>query len=137
RAVFDAWNAGDMDQFRDIYDPNVVMQTVPDWPEPGPYVGREAVMGFFMALRDSLDFDAVEPNTDFIDVAAHVLVRHTWRGLGRGRKMNGGTTIICAGRGGKIIYLEYLGDHAEALKAGGGGGWATVGSGSHPPGARR
>jgi ketosteroid isomerase-like protein len=34
KAAFDAWNAGDMDRLRDSYDPNVVMQTVPDWPEP-------------------------------------------------------------------------------------------------------
>ena len=76
-AVFDAWNAGDMDAFRDLYDPSVVMQTVPDWPEPGPYVGREAVMVFFKRLREAWDFDAVEPNKGLIEVADHVLVRHT------------------------------------------------------------
>ena len=40
KAAFDAWNAGDMDRFRDLYDPNVVLHMLPDWPEPGPYAGR-------------------------------------------------------------------------------------------------
>src|SRR5881394_789872 len=106
-----------MDRFREMYDPNVVLQTVPNWPEPGPYVGREAVMGFFKRLRDSWDFDAVAPNTDFIEVADHVLVRHTWRGLGRGPEMNMATTVIFTLRRGKVIYHEYFWDHAEALEA--------------------
>jgi len=117
RAVFDAWNAGDMDRLRDRYDPNVVMQTVPDWPEPGPYVGREAVMRFFKQLRETWDFDAIEPSTDFTEVADHVLVRHTWRGLGRGPDANIATTIIVTLRRGKVIYHEYFWDHTEALKA--------------------
>jgi ketosteroid isomerase-like protein len=117
RRGFDAWNAGDMDHFRDLYDPHVVMQTVPDWPEPGPYVGREAVIGFFARLRDSLDSDAVEPMADFIEVADHVLIRQTWRGLGHGPDMNMPTTAIYTLRRGKIIYLEYFWDHADALKA--------------------
>ena len=117
KAAFEAWNAGDMDRFRDRYDPNVVMQTVPDWPEPGPYVGREAVMVFFKRLRDSLDFDAVEPNSDFIEVADHVLVRHTWRGLGHGPDMDMATTSVVTLRRSKIIYQEYFWDHAEALRA--------------------
>jgi ketosteroid isomerase-like protein len=116
KEVFDAWNAGDMDRFRDMYDPHVVMQTVPDWPEPGPYVEREAVMGFFKRLRETWDFDAVEPNTEFIEVADHVLVRHTWRGLGRGPDMNMATTMIFTLRRGKVIYQEFFWDHAEALK---------------------
>ena len=44
RAGFEAWNAGDMDAFREMHDPDVILRTVEDWPEPGPYVGREAVM---------------------------------------------------------------------------------------------
>ena len=117
KAVFDAWNAGDGDRLRDLYDPNVVMQTVPDWPEPGPYVGREAVMGFFKGLRETWDSDAVEPNRGFIEVADHVLVRHTWRGLGRGPDLNMATTLIFTLRRGRVIYHEFFWDHDEALKA--------------------
>src|SRR5664279_1332291 len=117
RRGFDAWNAGDMDYIRHLYDPNIVMQTAPDWPEPGPYVGREAVIRFFIAARGALDSDAIEPNTDFITVADHVLVRHTWHGQGHGPDMKLPMTLIYTLRRGKIIHLEYFWDHAEALKA--------------------
>ena len=44
RAAFEAWNAGDMDAFREMYDPDAIVRMLEDWPEPGPFVGREAVM---------------------------------------------------------------------------------------------
>ena len=44
QAAFAAWNAGDMDAFRDLYDPDVIWRQLEGWPEPGPEVGREAVM---------------------------------------------------------------------------------------------
>ena len=56
-------------------------------------------------------------SADFIEVADHVLVRHTWRGLGRGPDANIATTMIFTLRRGKVIYQEYFWDHAEALKA--------------------
>jgi ketosteroid isomerase-like protein len=43
RAVYSAWNAGDMDALRELYDPDVIMRMPEGWPEPGPYVGREAI----------------------------------------------------------------------------------------------
>jgi ketosteroid isomerase-like protein len=117
RAYFEAWNAGDsQDTLRHMYDPNVVMQTVPDWPEPGPYVGREAVMRFFERLRETWDFDAIEPITDFIDAADRVVVRFTWRGAGRGPELNMGLTSAWTVRKGRIYYLEFFWDHEEALE---------------------
>src|SRR5439155_349466 len=52
RAVNEAWNAGDMDAFREQLDPDVVMYHVKGWPEPGPTVGRGACMRFIEQLRD-------------------------------------------------------------------------------------
>jgi ketosteroid isomerase-like protein len=48
KAGFEAWNAGDMDAFRELYDPDLIMRAMEGWPEPGPYVGREAVMRWFV-----------------------------------------------------------------------------------------
>ena len=44
RSYFDAWNSGDMEAVREIYDPDAIMRAERDWPEPGPFVGRDAVM---------------------------------------------------------------------------------------------
>jgi ketosteroid isomerase-like protein len=53
RAGFEAWNAGDMDALRELYDADAIMRPPEGWPEPGPFVGREAVMRQFQQNRDS------------------------------------------------------------------------------------
>lgn len=52
RASFDAWNAGDMERVRDLHHPEAIVRAPPGWPEPGPEVGREAVMAQFAAAGD-------------------------------------------------------------------------------------
>jgi ketosteroid isomerase-like protein len=117
KTAFDAWNAGNMDALRELYDPDVILRTVPDWPEPGPYVGRGAVMRFHGQLRETWDADTSEPISDFIDAADHVVVRYIWRGTGHGPDANLELTIVFSVRKGKIFYIEFFWDHAEALEA--------------------
>ena len=117
RAFFEAWNAGDMDAFRELYDPDVIVRTVEDWPEPGPYVGREAVMRFFEQLRDTWDADAMEPISDFIDAGDRVAVRYVWRGAGHGPETDMELTVVFTMRKGKIVYQEFFWDHARGPRS--------------------
>src|SRR5215204_7821705 len=39
RASFEAWNTGDMDAFRELYDPDGILRMDANWREPGPYFG--------------------------------------------------------------------------------------------------
>ena len=119
RATFDAWNAGDMDAFRELHDPEVIAQTVKNWPERGPYVGREAVMREFELIREAWDADSIEPISDLIDADNRVVVRLSWRGAGHGPDANIEMTYVATLREGKIHYIEYFWDHAEALQAAG------------------
>jgi ketosteroid isomerase-like protein len=116
RANFKAWNAGDMDALREMYDPNVVVRATEDWPEPGPFVGREAVMRQGEQLRETWDAVTIEPIGDFIDVGDRVAVRHVWRGVGHGPESNLEFTVVYTIRKGKIFGFEYFWDHAEALE---------------------
>jgi len=116
RGVFDAWKAGDMEAVRDLYDPNVIVRPMSDWPEPGPWVGREAVMRQWEQMRDAWSADAVEPISEFIDAADRVVVRQMWRGAGRGPDLNMEMTNVFMVRGGRIVYQEFFWDHAEALE---------------------
>jgi ketosteroid isomerase-like protein len=75
RAAFEAWNEGDMDAFRELYDPGAIVGAPDGWPEPGPFVGREAVMRQFEQMRETWDADAVEPISEVIDAADRVVVR--------------------------------------------------------------
>src|SRR5258705_12284978 len=107
RASFEAWNAGDMDAFGEQYHPEAILGTVEGWAEPGPYVGREAVMRLFEQNRVTWGANTVEPISDFIDGADRVAVRMIWRGAGHGPELSVEWTTICMVRRGKIVYQEF------------------------------
>jgi ketosteroid isomerase-like protein len=117
RATFKAWNAGDMDALHDLYGPDIIMRAPGGWPEPGPFVGREAVIRQLEQLRETWDVDAVELISDFIDVGDRVAVRMIWRGAGHGPEANIEFTNVVTVRKGRIVFIEFFWDHAEALKA--------------------
>jgi ketosteroid isomerase-like protein len=119
RRLFETWNAGDMDAFRALYDPDVVVRTVADWPEPGPYVGREAYMRFSEQLRDTWNVETLVPIGDFIDAGDRVAVRYIWRGAGHGPDLNMELTLVFTMRKGRVFYQEFFWDHEEALEAAG------------------
>ena len=117
RATFEAWNAGDMDAIREQYDPDVIARTPEGVPEPGPYVGREAVIRFWEQQRETWDADALELIGDFIHAADRVAVRFIWHGAGHGPEWNMELTGVYTVRNGKIRTAEFFRDHAEALEA--------------------
>ena len=117
RAAFEAWN-GDMDAFREMHDPDVIARPPEGWPEPGPFVGREAVIRQWEQMRETWDADALKP-IDFIDVGDRVVARFVWRGAGRGPELNMEMTGVYTVREGKITVFEFFWDHSEALEAAG------------------
>jgi len=119
RAAFAAWNAGDMDALRELHDPDVIARPVEGWPEPGPYMGREAVMRWFEQLRETWDADALELISDFIDVGDRVAVRWIWHGAGHGPEANVEATSVLTVRKGKVIGVEQFWERADALEVAG------------------
>src|SRR5713101_6436034 len=117
RAFFEAWNAGDMDAVRELYDPEVIARTAEGWPEPGPHVGRDVVMRWFTALRETWDADTVGPDGDFVHAADHVAVKYVWRCRGRGPDLEMRGTIVFTVRNRRILGHEFFWDHAQALHA--------------------
>jgi ketosteroid isomerase-like protein len=116
RAGFDAWNAGDMDALRELYDPDAISRSPEGWPEPGASVGRHAIMRQFEQLRETWDADAFEVISDFIDVGDRVAVRCIWRGAGHGPELNLEMTCVFTIRKARIFGVEFFWDHAEALE---------------------
>ena len=117
RATVEAWNAGDMGALRELHDPDVIVRPPEGWPEPGPFVGREALMRQYAQMRETWDADASEPISDFIDAVDRVVVRFIWRGMGHGPESSMELTNVATIRKGKIVTMEYFWDHAEALEA--------------------
>jgi ketosteroid isomerase-like protein len=119
RAAYEAWNAGNMDALREMHDPDVIARYPTDWPEPGPVVGREAVMRQLAQLRETWDADAAEAITEFIDAGDRVVARFIWRGAGHGPAFALEATAVYTLRKGRVFGIEYFSDHAEALEAAG------------------
>jgi uncharacterized protein len=112
-----AWNAGDMETFRELNAPDVIVRTLEEWPEPGPHVGRETVMRFFDQLRQTWDADTVEWVGEPIAAADRVVIRIIWHGTGHGPQAKMEMTCIYTVRKGRIRGWEYFWDHAQALEA--------------------
>jgi len=117
RAAYEAWNAGDAGALRALHHPEVIARYPQHWPEPGPFVGREAVMRQLEQLRATWDDSAAEAVTDFIDAGDRVVARFIWRGTGRGPAFALGGAAVYTMRKGKIFGIEDFTDHAEALEA--------------------
>ena len=64
-----------MEAFRELYDPDVIVRLPEGWPEPGPFVGREAVMREFeQTPRDLGRRRTSRLISDFIDAGDRVVV---------------------------------------------------------------
>jgi ketosteroid isomerase-like protein len=117
RAMFEAWNAGDMDAVRDACDSEIIMWGPKGWPEPGPFFGREAVMRAFEQLRETFDSDWQELTSDLLHVGDRVAVRTVWHGIGHGPELKQESTPFFTVRRGRVVHMEFFWDHAEALEA--------------------
>jgi ketosteroid isomerase-like protein len=107
---------GDIDAVRESHDRNTIFKPLEDWPESGPFVSAEAVMGFFGRLGEAWDTNAFEP-TSFTDAGDRVVVRMLWRGAFQGRESSMEFSAVYTLRKGRILYTEIFWDRAEALEA--------------------
>ncbi len=123
RRGLEAWNAGNMDALRALYDPGVIVRAAEGWPEPGPYVGRDGVMRQWESARAAFNADAVEVASEYIDVGDRVAVRIIWRGSGTGPEAGIEWTALFTVRNGKILATEFFWDHSDALIALGSEEW--------------
>ena len=117
KTYFEVWNTADLDALRDMYDPDAIMRTPAGWPEPGPFVGRDAVIREWKHVREAFDADTLETVGDLIEVANHVVVRLIWHGAGRGPDADMEVSGVYTLRRGKIFGAEFFWNHAEALEA--------------------
>jgi hypothetical protein len=86
------------------------------WPEPGPYVGREAVMKQWEQQRETFHADYLNLISHTPDVGDRVAVRFTWSGVGSGPESSMEFTGVNTVRKGQIFAQEFFWDHAEALE---------------------
>jgi ketosteroid isomerase-like protein len=113
----EVWNAGDMAAFRELVAPDAIVRPPPNWPEPGPYVGREATMRYYGGIREAWDADTIELVGEPVAAADRVVVSFTWQGTGTGPEAKMEITAIYTVRNGRVRDMENFWDRAEALEA--------------------
>jgi ketosteroid isomerase-like protein len=116
RAAIEAGNRGDWEAARESLDPDaIVVRGLEGWPEPAPFVGREAVMRQWQRTVEDLDSWTLEP-LSLIDAGDRVVSRQRLHGVGEGPELNVESTAIYMIRRGKVLVIEFYWDHAEALE---------------------
>jgi ketosteroid isomerase-like protein len=115
RAAFAAWNAGDMAAYRELCHPDVIGRGPADWPEPGPFVGRDAVMHQWEQQRGTWGGTDTAQPISFIDAGDQVAVRHIWRATGHGPEMSMEITVLYTFREARIFRMDYFWDFTAAL----------------------
>lgn len=118
RRIFDEWGRGDFRGAAALFDPYVLLVLHPEFPDPGTYLGPEAIANY---TRDLLaaweDFSIVAE--DFVDAGDTVVVEVRQRGVGRS---SGVVTElryvqVFTFRGDAIIRIESFAERDQALEA--------------------
>ncbi len=117
RQAIAAWNAGDMDGLRDLYDPEAVYTTPSDW-LGGPWTGRDAIMEQFRELRDVWQDDSFG-RPEMLDAGDRVVVQIPFLTETRGLPLSTDMVWVYTMRDGLIVSLEFFGSREEALEAAG------------------
>jgi uncharacterized protein len=119
RRGVEAWNAGDMEALAELYDPAVVMYHLEGWPEPGPSVGRDAVMREWEQIAEPFPEGIRIEILELVDAGNNVVASYAWRGSGRGPDAAMEMSMVLTVRKGKVITIQNFWDHDEALAAAG------------------
>ena len=113
-----AFSAGDMEAVRETLDPDVAFgRELEGFPEPGPIVGRDAVMRQWERVREPFGDAATLELVSIIDAGDRVVARQIAHGVGRGPALHLEFTTVSTFRNGRTILIDYFWDYAEALKA--------------------
>ena len=121
REAIEAWNAGEMERLRDCYDPDAVMtfDSSANWPEPGPFIGRDAIMREFSRVRDAFDVDSLNLVGDLLAAEDRVVAHATWRGTGRGPQGELEMAWVLTLRNRLIVRADIFLNRDDALEAAG------------------
>ena len=111
---------GDWEGLRALTAPDALMTPLENWPEPGPFRGREAVVGEFQRLIESFEdsqisIEAITEDGDWI------IGRYTWtvRGTGSDVPMEVRFTGVLRVKDGQVVESHFRFDHRAALEAAG------------------
>jgi ketosteroid isomerase-like protein len=121
RRIYDGWSRGEFDAGVELYDRYVLLVLRADFPDPGPYLGAQAIRGY-MRNHFLADFDgATITGEEFIDAGDSVVVRirQAAHGAVSGLPVEMSYYNVWTLRGGSVIRIESIMEREDALAAAG------------------
>ena len=121
--VLEAFRRGEAEEFErlaELMDPEVTMGGLENWPEPGPFIGSDAVVAQLERLRA----DWAEQRFEDIRLVAEngewEVVEYRWHARGAsGLVADFDLALASRIKGGRIIDIQYRWDRKQALGAAG------------------
>ena len=119
--AFRRFDSDDLTEFAALWHPESRMTPVEGWPEPGPFLGREAIVRQFERFAAEFSEKRFEEIEVAVDSGEWMVV--TWRWCTRGEASGIETQIDMAGafrvQDGLIIETHFRWNPDEALEAAG------------------
>jgi ketosteroid isomerase-like protein len=121
RKGVEAFATGDIEAMTALTHPDAVMTPPEGWPEPGPFIGREAVVRQLEQIssqfeQQAIEIKAIESRGDW------VVCDYYWRvrGVGSGAEVEfQASAVQRLDENGLVIEAHHRWDHDQALKAAG------------------
>ena len=114
------FDAGDIQGFAAIIHPDGVMTPPEGWPEPGPFIGKEAITAQYEQIRSQFE----QQTTEIKNIESRgdwVILDYKWkvRGAGSGVEVEFDATAASRFEDGLVREAHNRWDRAKALEAAG------------------
>jgi ketosteroid isomerase-like protein len=133
RRALDAFNRRDIEYVLAALDDDIELYPSEDFPEGGPFRGREGLRQLFGLLGDAFEDLKIEPE-DVVDAGDKVvmLIHQSGRGRTSRALVDNRYTLVFALRDGLAVRIDGYRDHAAALADAGRGQSAAGEDGPTP-----
>jgi ketosteroid isomerase-like protein len=120
RAVFEAWNSGDLDRFTDLLSEDIEWHEIGGRPEREQTRGRGTLRAGLESLFETWEYYRLEPE-EILDAEDRVVavLREVARGRASGLEIEGLWGYVITVQGGKVVRVEAYRDPRQALSAAG------------------
>ena len=119
RASIDEWNSADWESgLRSVWDPEGVIVTPEGWPEPGTFVGWDAMVEEWRRIKGSWAQEHVElVSTEAAGEGVLAEVHWTLQGEASGAPLEVEAWLLCEFAGSRLSKMTYFLDREAARRA--------------------
>ena len=115
------FEAGDWAGYKELLHPDVRTTAAEGWPEPGPFIGPDAVVEQSQRVAADWDDQRITDLEVLADEGDWVVIGFRWhvRGVGSGIETDFDMAVAARVKDGRLIEGHYRWDRADALAAAG------------------